>query len=261
MNNFKIIIPARLGSTRLPNKMLLDICGEPLIIRTAKQALRSQAKQVIVATDHLDIVKVCESHNIMVHLTSPTHTSGTERIAELVSNLNMKDNEIIINIQGDEPLIEPSLINQLAEFIIKKSHENNLIKMATIAHQINQYNEIINPNIVKTVLDKDNNALYFSRAPIPFSRDNFINKTDTTIPIQYKVLRHIGVYAYTVEFLKIYSKLPLSTIEQIESLEQLRVLYNGYKIAVHQTDIIPAIGIDSIEDLERVRKILQDQRN
>lgn len=262
MNNFNIIIPARMASVRLPNKMLLDVCGEPLIIRTAKQALKSNARQVIVATDHPDIVKECEKHNIKVQLTSTNHESGTARITEVVSELKIPDNEIIINVQGDEPLIEPKLINQLAEFISQKANEDNSIKIATIAHPINDKNEAFNSNIVKTVLDTNSNALYFSRAPIPFYRDGFSNKPHSvTLPPQLKMLRHIGIYAYTVGFLKSYSQLAVSAIEQVESLEQLRVLYHGYKIAVFQSNVVPAVGVDSFEDLERVRKILQEQRN
>ena len=252
MNKFDVIIPARMHSTRLPNKMTLDLDGIPLIIKTARQAHKSSANSVIVATDHSDILSICKKHNIEAVLTKKDHNSGTDRIAEAASVLGLGANEIIVNVQGDEPLIDPSLIDNLAQFIFKKNAE-----VATIAHTIETEAEIFNPNIVKVVLDANSNALYFSRAPIPFYRDGFVHQGHNfKLPTQLNLLRHMGIYAYSVAFLNNYSQMPPSELENIEALEQLRVLYHGHKIAVLVSDIIPQGGIDTIEDLERVRQVL-----
>lgn len=254
MNKFIVIIPARMSSTRLPGKMLLDIAGLPLIIRVAQQAQKSMATNVVVATDHSDIYKVCEQHNINVIMTGVEHQSGTDRIAEVVEKLELSSDEIIVNVQGDEPLIDPELINSLAQFIAKKK-----TSIATIAHPIHSSDEIFNPNVVKTVLDKDNLALYFSRAPIPYYRDGYNNSHDFEVPHQLNILRHIGIYAYKVSFLNIYNQLPICPLEQVEALEQLRAIYNGYKIAVMTTASAPAAGVDTLEDLLRVRQIILAQ--
>ncbi|MCE2706231.1 MAG: 3-deoxy-manno-octulosonate cytidylyltransferase [Proteobacteria bacterium] len=246
---FSVIIPARMQSARLANKMILDIHGLPLIIRTAKQALQSNTKQVVVATDNKQIEAICKEHKIDVIMTKEEHQTGTDRLAEAVKTLGYKDDEIIINVQGDEPLIPPQLINNLADFIIRQKTQ-----VATIAHKIYHENEIFNPNIVKVVLNKNNHAMYFSRAPIPYHRDGFIEKLDFILPNGINFLRHIGIYAYSVEFLKNYSAMPHSLIEQVEKLEQLRVLYSGQNLSVLVSEIIPEGGIDTIEDLQRVRK-------
>lgn len=238
-------------STRLPHKMTLDIGGLPLIVRTAQQALKSKAHLVVVATDHQDIVAICERHKIDVVLTSENHHSGTDRIKEAAELLNLNDDEVIINVQGDEPLIDPELINRLAGFILTQNTE-----IATIAHQIDSEDEIFNPHVVKVVLDKFGNALYFSRATIPFYRDGFPPSHDFKLPTELSILRHIGIYAYQVGFIKKYNQLQLSPIEQVEGLEQLRALYNGYKIAVLITDTIPAAGVDTLADLGRVRQLV-----
>lgn len=254
MSDFTIIIPARMSSTRLPRKMLLDVVGLPLIVRVAKQAQLSNAKKIIIATDHEEILETCLAHGVDAIMTSAEHQSGTDRIAEVAAYLGLADNEIIVNVQGDEPLIDPELINQLAEFIAKKQ-----TAIATIAHTIHSPDEIFNPNVVKTVLNKDNLALYFSRAPIPYYRDGYTNAKDFEYPKQLNILRHIGIYAYQVSFLNIYHQLPNCPLEQVEALEQLRALYNGYKIAVMTTSHAPAAGVDTLEDLVRVRQIILAQ--
>lgn len=251
MNNFTVVIPARMSSTRLPRKMLMDVVGLPLIVRVARQALKSQAKRVVVATDHQEIYDVCKQHAIDVLMTNIDHQSGTDRIAEVVQLLKLAADEIIINVQGDEPLIDPELINHLALFIAEKK-----TSIATIAHSIHSSDEIFNPNVVKTVLNKDNLALYFSRAPIPYYRDGYNNAKDFEAPKQLNVLRHIGIYAYQVAFLNIYQQLPCCPLEQIEALEQLRALYYGYQIAVLITNHAPAAGVDTLNDLIRVRQII-----
>lgn len=254
INKFTVIIPARMSSTRLPGKMLLDVVGLPLIIRVAKQAMLSNASRIVIATDHQEIYDVCIKHNFEVIMTNIDHQSGTDRIAEVVKKLNLAENEIIVNVQGDEPLIDPELINQLAEFIANKK-----TSIATIAHPIHSQDEIFNPNVVKIVLNKDNLALYFSRAPIPYYRDGYNNSKEFIAPQNIHVLRHIGIYAYQVSFLNIYQQLPCCPLEQVEALEQLRALYNGYKIAVMITKNAPAAGVDTLEDLLRVRQIILAQ--
>lgn len=239
-------------STRLPHKMTLELGGVPLVIKTALQALHSQANRVTVATDHDSIVQLCKEHNIDVVMTRADHKSGTDRIAEVVQLLGLAQDEIIVNVQGDEPLIDPGLIDNLAEFIMQKK-----AAVATLAHPILTEEEIFNPNFVKVVLDKNSNALYFSRSPIPFYRDGFVNRAHNFhLPQQLDLLRHMGIYAYTVAFLNNYSKMPPSPLENVEALEQLRVLYNGEKIAVLVTEIIPEGGVDTLEDLQRVRQVL-----
>jgi 3-deoxy-manno-octulosonate cytidylyltransferase (CMP-KDO synthetase) len=252
MNKFTVVIPARMHSTRLPHKMMLDLAGVPLIVKTAHQAHKSNAAQVIVATDHADILELCKKHGIKAIMTREDHKSGTDRIAEVAKLLNLSSTEIIVNVQGDEPLIDPKLINNLAKFIINKQAE-----FATIAHSISTEEEIFNPNIVKVVLDKNSNALYFSRSPIPFYRDGFTNRAhEFKLPQQLNLLRHIGMYAYSVNFLNNYSKMPVSPLEEVECLEQLRVLYAGHKISVLISNMIPEGGVDTLEDLQRVRQTL-----
>ncbi|HLX54239.1 MAG TPA: 3-deoxy-manno-octulosonate cytidylyltransferase, partial [Aquella sp.] len=197
------------------------------------------------------ILDICKEHGIDAVMTREDHRSGTDRIAEVVSNLALAPTEIIVNVQGDEPLIDPKLIDDLARFTLSKKAE-----FATIAHSIMTQEEIFNPNVVKVVLDKDSNALYFSRSPIPFYRDGFTNAVNFKLPDQLNLLRHIGMYAYSVAFLNSYSQMPPSPLESVEALEQLRVLYNGHKIAVLVSDIIPEGGVDTVEDLQRVRQIL-----
>jgi len=245
--SFIVIIPARMASTRLPNKPLADLGGRPMIVRVAERALQSGATRVIVATDHLDIQAACKQHGIDVQMTRSDHPSGTDRIAEVAAAIKLADDAVVVNVQGDEPLIEPSLIASTAALISAD------VPMSTAAHAIHDVAEIFNPNVVKVVLDKNSRALYFSRATIPWHRDGFA-QTKEALPDGYAPLRHIGLYAYRNAFLQSYSQLPVSPLEQVEALEQLRVLWHGVPIAVHVTDGVPAPGVDTPEDLARVRR-------
>lgn len=243
---FTVIIPARMASTRLPNKPLADIAGKPMIVRVAERAQLTGAARIVVATDHAEIAATCEQHGIEVMLTRADHPSGTDRIAEVAARLQLPEDAVVVNIQGDEPLIDPELVRATAARV------GGSVPMATAAHVIDTPEELFNPNVVKVVLDKDGHALYFSRAVIPWHRDGFA-RTQAVLPDGYQPLRHIGLYAYTHAFLQHYPALPVSPLESMESLEQLRVLWHGYKIAVHLTPTIPLAGVDTQEDLERVR--------
>lgn len=241
---FKVVIPARYASSRLPGKPLLDIAGKPMIIRVAEQAQRSNANEIVVATDFAKIEQVVKDANINVVMTRINHESGTDRIAEVADKLAWSDEVIVVNVQGDEPLIEPVLINEVAEHLAM--HPEAV--MSTACHAIHDEASILNPNIVKVVLDSNGNALYFSRAPIPYPRDESSKRN-------LQAYRHIGIYAYRVGFLKKYSALAPAPLEKVESLEQLRVLYHGYKIGVTVTENSPASGVDTLEDLENVRRL------
>lgn len=245
--SFYVVIPARLASTRLPNKPLADIAGKPMVVRVAERAVAAGAKDIIVATDESSIVDACEKHAVKAVLTRKDHVSGTDRIAEVSAKMNWSAADVVVNVQGDEPLIDPELIAATASLVSVN------VPMATAAHRMEQPDEIFNPNFVKVVLDRFNKAMYFSRAAIPWYRDGY-SKPETTFPNPFNALRHIGLYAFRNDFLQTYSSLPISPIEQIESLEQLRVLWHGYSIAVHATEKIPEAGVDTPEDLERVRR-------
>nr|WP_315467848.1 3-deoxy-manno-octulosonate cytidylyltransferase [uncultured Undibacterium sp.] len=244
--SFIAIVPARLASTRLPNKPLADIGGKPMVVRTAERAMLSGAAQVVVATDHADIFSACREHGVEVQMTRSDHPSGTDRIAEVAAAMGLSADAVVVNVQGDEPLIDPALIAATAALV------NSQTPMATAAHAIYEVRDLFNPNVVKVVLDKMSRALYFSRATMPWARDAFA-QDQQTIPSGYQALRHIGLYAYQNQFLQAYPNLPMSPLEQIEALEQLRVLWNGIAIAVHVTDQSPAAGVDTQEDLQRVR--------
>jgi 3-deoxy-manno-octulosonate cytidylyltransferase (CMP-KDO synthetase) len=244
--SFVAIIPARLASTRLPNKPLADIGGKPMVVRTAERALLSGASQVVVATDHADIFAACQAHGIAVQMTRSDHPSGTDRIAEVAAAMGLASDAVVVNVQGDEPLIDPVLIAATAALV------NAQTPMATAAHAIHEVQDLFNPNVVKVVLDKFSRALYFSRATMPWARDAFA-QNQNVMPDGYQALRHIGLYAYQNQFLQAYPALPISPLEQIEALEQLRVLWNGISIAVHVTEQSPAAGVDTLEDLQRVR--------
>jgi 3-deoxy-manno-octulosonate cytidylyltransferase (CMP-KDO synthetase) len=249
--SFIVIIPARFASTRLPNKPLADLGGKPMIVRVAERAAQSGAVRIVVATDHRDIYAACEQHGIDVAMTRADHLSGTDRVAEVAAALELSDDAVVVNVQGDEPLIDPSLIVAVAAQIKAG------VPMATAAHRIELLPEMFNPNVVKVVLNKDGGAMYFSRAAIPWHRDDFVqSKENLSEPHshEFALLRHIGMYAYTNQFLQIYPTLTVSPLERIEALEQLRVLWHGYAIAVHVTSLLPEAGVDTLEDLERVRK-------
>jgi 3-deoxy-manno-octulosonate cytidylyltransferase (CMP-KDO synthetase) len=245
--SFIVIIPARLASTRLPNKPLADLGGKPMVVRVAERAAQSGASRIIVATDHADILAVCQQHGIAAHLTRADHPSGTDRIAEVAAAIGLAADAVVVNVQGDEPLIDPALIAATAAQI------KNGVSMATAAHAIHDVADMFNPNVVKVVLDKAGRALYFSRATIPWHRDGFA-QSKADMPAGYQPLRHIGLYAYDNAFLQAYPALAVSPLEQIEALEQLRVLWHGYPIAVHVTSVAPAAGVDTPEDLARVRQ-------
>ena len=221
MTEFVVLIPARLDSSRLPGKALADI-------QTA-----------------------CQAHGVEVVMTSNQHESGTTRLAEAANTLKLPQHLIVVNVQGDEPLIDPELINRTAEVLV----ENN-VQMATAAHELHDFDEFMNPNVVKAVLDKNRNAIYFSRAPIPYPRDT-MRAEKRELPSETAVLRHIGIYAYRSGFLQRYSEMEVSPLETIESLEQLRVLWHGYPIAVEIAQEAPAAGVDTQEDLDRVRAVFE----
>lgn len=249
---FTVLIPARRDSTRLPNKPLADIAGIPMVVRVARQALRSQASRVVVATDCDEIVQACTAHQIESVLTHSAHASGSDRLAEACLKLQMPDEAVLVNVQGDEPLIAPELINAVAQMLYQQSD----CAMATAACPIDRHSaDFSNPNIVKVVLDKAQKALYFSRSNIPFQRDSSIPSPAAVFPFQANPLRHLGIYSYRAGFIQQFAALPASPLEQLESLEQLRALWHGFGIAVHIARDAPGPSVDTMEDLEKVRVI------
>jgi len=248
--SFIVIIPSRYNSVRLPGKALVDILGKTMVERVAMQALKSGAKQVIVATDHEFIMDAFANiKNVDVCMTSKNHRSGTERLAEVCAKYQFLADEIIVNVQGDEPLIPVNIIREVARNLYRNKHAS----MATLSTPITDPADVFNSNVVKVVIDKNNLALYFSRATIPWKRDEYCEGKASEKLLRSNVLqRHIGIYAYRVGFLAQYTTLSCSPLEQIEKLEQLRVLWHGYKIDVQQASEVPAGGIDTAEDLQRV---------
>lgn len=247
MNGFVVVIPARLASSRLPEKPLADIGGKPMVVRVAERAAQSAASRVIVATDDARIEAVCRQHGVEVLLTRADHPSGTDRLAEVAALLALPDDAIVVNVQGDEPLIEPALIDRLAALMAERA-----VPMATVAHAIHDAAEMFNPNVVKVVLDRHGKALYFSRAPIPYARDAFA-ADKSQLPPDLPVYRHIGMYAYRASLLHTYGSLAPAPLEQFEALEQLRMLWHGYDIVVECVAEAPPTGVDTPEDLARVR--------
>ncbi|KAE9540613.1 3-deoxy-manno-octulosonate cytidylyltransferase [Ursidibacter maritimus] len=250
---FTVIIPARYASTRLPRKPLLDIAGKPMIQHVWEKAQLSGAERIIVATDHPEIEQVVTNFGGEICLTSDKHNSGTERLAEVIEKMAIPDSEIIVNIQGDEPLIPPVIVSQVANNL-----DQHQVNMATLAVKLTTKEELFNPNVVKTLTDKQGMALYFSRAPIPFARDDFADCNDQFVQ-QQNYLRHIGIYAYRAGFIKQYVAWQPTQLEQLESLEQLRALWYGEKIHLDLAKKAPQVGVDTAEDLERVRQILSEQ--
>ena len=246
---FRVVIPARYASSRLPGKPLADICGKPMILRVLERALGAGAESVVVATDDERVQQVVEAAGQQAIMTSPSHASGTERLVEAVETLGWNDDTLVVNVQGDEPLIEPRLIREAA---LQLAMHNDAV-MATLAHPIHDQADFINPNVVKVVADEAGYALYFSRASIPWPRDAFAAQAG--IPMNLGALRHIGLYAYRADFLRTYASLAPSPLERFEMLEQLRVLWHGYRISLGVTPSAPAPGVDTPEDLERVRAI------
>ena len=247
---FTVLIPARLASTRLPNKPLADIGGKPMIVRVAERALAAQtglgeAVSVVVAADHASIVQACAQHHIRAVLTRQDHASGSDRLAETCDLLGLPDTHTVVNVQGDEPLMDAKLITQVAELLNCRPDAS----MSTAAHAIDSEADYTNPNVVKVVLDAQNMALYFSRATIPFDRDG------KGFAGPFKPLRHIGIYGYRAGFLRQFPHLPPAPIEQLEALEQLRALWHGHRIAVAVTAHSPGPGVDTPADLERVRRM------
>jgi len=272
--DFVALIPARMSSTRLPGKPLADIGGEPMVVRVARRALDSGARLVAVATDSSEVIDAVGAHGIRALLTRADHPSGTDRLAEAADLLGLRDDDIVVNVQGDEPEIPPPLIARVAEHL----RANPDCAIATAAHAIESLADYLSPNVVKVVTDARGQALYFSRASIPFARDamarrgaaspNAADQRDNEpIPVDAALgpgiaaafARHIGLYAYRVGFLRAYRNLTPSPIESIESLEQLRALWHGFRIAVMQVDEAPPAGVDTQADLDRVRRHYADK--
>ena len=245
---FVVLIPARLASSRLPNKPLADLAGLPMVVRVAQRALLSKASQVVVAADDDSIIKACAAQGIQAVLTQTDHVSGSDRLAEAANLLGLADDTIVVNVQGDEPLIEPALIDAVADVLAASPD----CSMSTLAHAIDNAADWRSPHVVKLVLNAANRASYFSRASIPVWRDG---PADQLPP--YPVWRHVGLYAYRVGFLKAFPGLSQAPTEQAESLEQLRVLWHGHPIVVHVSDQASAAGVDTPEDLARVRALLE----
>ncbi len=250
---FTVIIPARYASTRLPGKLLKNIGRKPMIQYVWESAVKSGAARVLVATDDARIRSACELFGAEAQLTAESHRSGTERIAELVNRLGLDPQSIIVNVQGDEPLIPPSLIAQVAENLDATHHGTNV---ATLCERISDAASVLDPSVVKVVFDNNGYAIYFSRAPIPWDRDGFAADR-TKVDLSTPYYRHIGIYAYRAGYLGEYVSLPESTAECRERLEQLRVLHHGGRIHVAEACERPGPGIDTPADLERVRKLIE----
>lgn len=252
---FTVLIPARLASSRLPDKPLADIAGLPMVVRVAQRARQSAARRCVVAADDPRIARACEAHGIEAVLTRSDHASGSDRLAEACERLGLTGEDVVVNVQGDEPLIEPALIDAVAAELARRGD----CVMSTAAHAIAHPADFLDPNVVKVVLDRSGTALYFSRAPIAWWRDGMsplaAGERLTALPSPAP-LRHIGLYGYRADFLRRFPSLEPAALERTESLEQLRVLWHGHRIAVHVTDLQPGPGVDTLADLERVRALL-----
>lgn len=251
--SFVVVIPARYASSRLPAKPLVDIAGKPMIQWVYEQAKKSAAQAVVIATDDERIFAVAKSFGAEVCMTRVDHNSGTERLAEVCDFYQWPADTIVVNVQGDEPLVPPAIIDQVAENLAKAQ-----CNMATLSVAITDKDELFNPNAVKVVSDKHGYALYFSRATIPYARDQFAKGEADFNQVSWQ--RHIGIYAYRAGFIAKYLNWPASPLEAIESLEQLRVLYHGERIHVAQACIAPAAGVDTEHDLQRVRAFVAQQQ-
>lgn len=249
---FSVVIPARLASTRLPNKPLADLGGKPMVVRVAERVAQAGAWQVVVAADDVSIVQACAAHGVRALLTRVDHHSGSDRLAEACEQLALDGDDVVVNVQGDEPLIAPALVSACAALLLARPE----CTMATAAHAIQTLADFVNPNVVKVVCDAAGRALYFSRAPIPWWRDgSAAGQAALPVPPASPALRHIGLYAYRAGYLRRFPHLPPAPPEQTESLEQLRVLWHGDRIAVHVSDEAPEAGVDTPEDLARVRAL------
>ena len=244
---FSVIIPARYASTRFPGKPLADMGGKPMVVRVADRAARSGAEEVLIATDHPGIAAACARHGYRAVMTRKSHASGTDRIAEVAAKRRYSGDCIVVNVQGDEPTIAPSLIRQVAADLAR--HRD--AAMATACHRISGARELSNPNVVKVVLDGDGYALYFSRAPIPWARDGFV-RSISRVPPGLPAYRHLGIYAYRVAFLRAFTRLKPAAIERFEALEQLRALAHGHRIHCAITRTAPHPGVDTPADLRRI---------
>jgi 3-deoxy-manno-octulosonate cytidylyltransferase (CMP-KDO synthetase) len=247
--HFRVVIPARYASSRLPGKPLADIGGKPMVLHVLERALQAGAESVVIATDDVRVQQAVEAAGHQALMTSPHHQSGTERLVEVAETLGWSDDTLVVNVQGDEPLIDPALIREAARQLVL--HGDAV--MATLAHPIHDHADFINPNVVKVVADEAGYAVYFSRAPIPWPRDAFAEQQ--AMPHELGALRHIGLYAYRAGFLRTYASLAASPLERHEMLEQLRVLWHGHRISLGVTPLAPAPGVDTPEDLERVRAL------
>jgi len=249
--SFTVLVPARLASTRLPDKPLADIAGVPMVARVAQRAAQSGAARVVVAADHASILAACQAHGVEAILTRQDHPSGSDRLAEACEQLGLDGDTVVVNVQGDEPLIDPALIDAVAAALLARPDA----AMSTAVHAIDSVADYLNPNVVKAVLDAQGNALYFSRAPIPWWRDGAAPGVPPAQLPSPAPLRHIGIYGYRAGFVRRFPMLPPSPLEGIEALEQLRALWHGHRIAVHVSDAAPGPGVDTPEDLARVRAL------
>ena len=255
MGSFTVVIPARHASTRLPGKMLADLAGKPMVVRVAQRAAASGAERVVIATDHTDILEAAKLHGLHAVMTSAQHPSGTDRLAQVCELLGLQDDEIVVNVQGDEPLIDPELIDSVAAVLA----DDDRAAIATCAAPILTAQALFNPNVGKVVRNRAGQALYFSRAPIPWDRDA-LAAGDQVLAPGLAALHHIGIYAYRVSFLRRFPVLERGALEMTESLEQLRALEHGYTIAVKTIHSHPGAGVDTIEDLARVRAVFEADR-
>jgi 3-deoxy-manno-octulosonate cytidylyltransferase (CMP-KDO synthetase) len=248
---FKIVIPARYASTRLPGKPLLDLGGKPMVVRVAERAHLSGAEEIWVATDNQEVRAACLAHEFAAVMTRGDHPTGTDRLAEVVEQRGWSNDAIVVNVQGDEPLIEPEIIIQTVRQLAVSGAD-----IATVAHPITDPADFFNPNVVKVVCRADGDAAYFSRAPIPYARDHFASEgAGSRLPENFPAYRHVGLYAYRASFLKAYAGLTVAPTEHFEALEQLRALWHGYRISVTLINTTPAAGVDTPEDAERMRKL------
>jgi 3-deoxy-manno-octulosonate cytidylyltransferase (CMP-KDO synthetase) len=257
--SFRIVIPSRIASTRLPGKPLRDICGKPMIAHVVEQAQQSEADEVIVATDSNEIADAISHLGIRICMTHADHQSGTERLSEVIEQLGFTDDQILINLQGDEPMMPPVCLNQIGQAL----EADASLKMATLCTPLTEIEELFDPHAVKVVRDINDFALYFTRAAVPWSKDwsrDCFNETPRQLPTNQQYQRHIGLYGYRAGFIRQYLAWPSSDIEKTESLEQLRVLYYGEKIKVITAASMPGPGVDTMDDLNRVCALLTNKK-
>ncbi len=256
MSEFTVLVPARMGSTRLPGKALADIAGDPMVVHCARRATESGAGQVVVATDHEAIAEAVTRAGFQAVMTRADHETGTDRLAEAASLLGLGAEHVVVNLQGDEPLMDPQLVRAVA----KRLADSRDCVMATACHPIVDRHHFENPSVVKVVLDRKGEALYFSRAPVPWPRDAYADRAGSRWPVDMPAWHHVGLYAYRVDFLERFSTLERSPLESFEALEQLRVLWHGYRIAVVTTRQAPVQGVDTPQDLDRVRALVMNRQ-